>query len=154
MSRAADRNLLFGLLALQNNFIDRDALVDAFHRWVGDQATPLDRILLDRGALSPSRHLLLAGLVAEHLKIHGDDPARSLAALSSIDSVRQDLSRIADPDLHASLAQVSAARCDADPYRTLSQVSLGESTSAGSRFRVLRPHARGGLGEDFLARDT
>ena len=26
----ADRNLLFGLLALQNNFIDRDALVDAF----------------------------------------------------------------------------------------------------------------------------
>jgi hypothetical protein len=29
----ASRNLLFGLLALQNSFIDRDALLDAFNRW-------------------------------------------------------------------------------------------------------------------------
>jgi serine/threonine-protein kinase len=152
MSRA-DRNLLFGLLALQNNFIDRDGLVDAFHRWVNDRSAPLDRILLDRGALTPSRHLLLAGLVEEHLKIHGDDPARSLAALSSIDSVRADLSRIADPDLQASLVHVSAGRRDEDPNRTVSYVSLGESTSAGSRFRVLRPHAKGGLGQVSVALD-
>jgi hypothetical protein len=33
----ADRNLLFGLLALQNNFIDRDGLLDAFSRWVHDR---------------------------------------------------------------------------------------------------------------------
>ena len=39
MSRSTDRDLLFGLLALQNNFIDRDALVDAFHRWTGDRAS-------------------------------------------------------------------------------------------------------------------
>ena len=37
----ADRNLLFGLLALQNNFIDRDALLDAFDRWVHDRSMPL-----------------------------------------------------------------------------------------------------------------
>jgi hypothetical protein len=156
MSRAADRNLLFGLLALQNNFIDRDALVDAFHRWVGDQATPLDRILLDRGTLSPSRHLLLAGLVEEHLRLHGDDPEKSLAALNAIGSVRADLSRIADPGLHASLAQVSAARRDGDgddPFRTVADASLGTSTSAGSRFRILRPHAKGGLGQVSVAID-
>jgi hypothetical protein len=28
----ADRNLLFGLLPLRNNFIDRDGLLDAFSR--------------------------------------------------------------------------------------------------------------------------
>jgi tetratricopeptide (TPR) repeat protein len=154
MPGSADRNLLFGLLALQNNFIDRDALLDAFQRWVSDRSTPLDRILLDRGALSPSRHLLLAGLVAEHIKLHGDDPERSLAALSSIGSVREDLSRIADPDLYASLVHVSAARPDDDPYRTIGGASLGAPSAIGSRFRVVRPHARGGLGEVFLARDT
>jgi serine/threonine-protein kinase len=42
---------------------------------------------------------------------------------------------------------------DDDPYRTLSQVSLGEPTSAGSRFRVLRPHAKGGLGQVSVAID-
>ncbi len=65
MSRSADRNLLFGLLALQNNFIDRDALIDAFHRWGSDRSKPLDLVLLERGALSPSRHMLLSALVRE-----------------------------------------------------------------------------------------
>jgi serine/threonine-protein kinase len=155
MPRSADRNLLFGLLALQNNFIDRDGLLDAFQRWVNDRSTPLDRILLDRGALSPSQHLLLTGLIAEHIKLHGDDPEKSLAALSSIGSVRQDLSRLADPELHASLAQVSAAREDGDgddPFRTVT-ASLGASTSVGSRFRILRPHAKGGLGQVSVALD-
>jgi hypothetical protein len=155
MSRSADRDLLFGLLALQNNFIDRDGLVDAFHRWVSDRSTPLDRILLERGALSPSRHMLLEALVGEHIRLHDGDPQRSLAALSSIGSVRDDLSRVADPDVQASLTQVSAARQgDEDPYRTVAQSSLGAPTSAGTRFRILRPHARGGLGEVFVAVDT
>jgi serine/threonine protein kinase len=154
MSRSADRNLLFGLLALQNNFIDRDALVDAFHRWTSDRSKPLDLVLLDRGTLTPSRHLLLAGLVEEHIKLHGGDPEKSLAALSSIGSVRKDLSRIADSELQASLAQVSAAPGNVDdPYRTVTQPSLGESTSDGSRFRILRPHAKGGLGQVSIALD-
>src|SRR6516225_4758155 len=103
MSRSADHNLLFGLLALQNNFIDRDALIDAFHRWVSDRSKPLDQILQDRGAMRPDEHDLLQALVAKHLEKFGGDPEKSLAALSSIGSVRQDLSRIADADLQASL---------------------------------------------------
>jgi serine/threonine-protein kinase len=148
----ADRNLLFGLLALQNNFIDRDALLDAFSRWVHDRTVPLGQILRDRGALKPDEHDLLQALVAKHLEKFGDDPENSLRHISSIGSVRQDLSRIADADLQASLAHVAAA-CSDDPHRTLSQVSLGESTSIGSRFRVLRPYARGGLGQVSVALD-
>jgi serine/threonine protein kinase/lipopolysaccharide biosynthesis regulator YciM len=154
MSRSADRNLLFGLLALQLNFIDRDALVDAFHRWVSDRSKPLDQILQDRGALRPDEHDLLQALVAKHLEKFGGDPEKSLAALSSIGSLRQDLSRLADPDLHASLVHVAAARPDDDPYRTVGEASLGAPSAIGTRFRVLRPHARGGLGEVFVARDT
>ena len=47
----ADHNLLFGLLALQNNFIDRDTLVAAFAAWVTDKSRDLGRILLERGAV-------------------------------------------------------------------------------------------------------
>src|SRR5579883_335803 len=149
------RNLLLGLLALQNNFIDRDALLAAFNSWVADRSRGLGQLLRERGALSPSRHLLLEALVAEHLRLHGDDPEQSLAALSSIGSVRDDLSRVTDPDVQASLVHVSAARRDgADPDPTASFASVGDSTSAGTRFRILRPHAKGGLGEVFLARDV
>jgi eukaryotic-like serine/threonine-protein kinase len=64
----ADRNLLLGLLALHNNFVDRDALLDAFSRWVHDRAIPLGQILCDRGALGPAEHGLLQALVAKHLE--------------------------------------------------------------------------------------
>src|SRR5262249_31398494 len=40
-----------------------------------------------------------------------------------------------------------------DPDRTAS-LSVGPPTSDGQRFRVLRPHARGGLGAVFVALDT
>ena len=38
---AADRDLLFGLLALQNGLIDQAALVAAFHAWTRDKSRPL-----------------------------------------------------------------------------------------------------------------
>ena len=60
----ADRNLLFGLLALQNDFIDRDALLAALPAWVPDKARPLGRILLRRGAPWTTTHALLEALVA------------------------------------------------------------------------------------------
>ena len=81
-SRCDDgRNLLFGLLALQNNFIDRDALLAAFNTWVADKSRSLGDILLGRGVLDGPRHALLEALVGEHLKLNGGDPERSLAAL-------------------------------------------------------------------------
>ena len=38
---AADRDLLFGLLALQNGLIDQGQLVAAFQAWTRDKARPL-----------------------------------------------------------------------------------------------------------------
>src|SRR5262245_34432846 len=150
---AADRNLLFGILALQMDFISRDALIAAMHAWVLEKAKPLGQILLEKGSLAEDEHALLEALVAKHLAKHDHDAARSLAALSSLGSARQELEQIADADLHASLAQVSAAPPDeADPYGTRGS-SLELPADVGSRFRILRPHARGGLGEVFVARD-
>ena len=136
----AGRNLLFGGLALQYNFISGDDLLAAFTAWVVDKAQSLARILVDRGTLDDARRALLEPLITELLKQHGGDLGASLAAVSSLGSVRDDLSRIADPDVQASLAHVAAA--------------LGSSTSEGIRFRVLREHAKGGLGEVFEALDT
>ena len=58
----AAQSLLFGLLALQNNFIDRDTLLAAFNAWVADKFQSLGQILLDRGASTPARHAVLQSL--------------------------------------------------------------------------------------------
>src|SRR2546427_172871 len=91
MSATADRNLLFGILALQLDFIRRDDLIAAMHAWVLDKARPLDRILREQGALAADEHALLDGLVRKHLEKHGNDPQRSLAAVSSVGPVRRHL---------------------------------------------------------------
>src|SRR5205807_9659386 len=93
----ADRNLFFGILALQLDFITRDALVAAMNAWVLDKARPLGQILVDRGALGGDHHRLLETLVRQHLEAHGGDPRKSLASVSSLGPVREQLRSITDP---------------------------------------------------------
>jgi serine/threonine-protein kinase len=150
----ADRNLLFGILALQMDFITRDALVAAMSAWVLAKEKPLGELLLAQGALRPDAHALLQALVEKYLEMHGHDAERSLAALSSIGSVRERLKHVADPEVEASLAHVSQARQGEDDPHATRPPSAGTPTSAGLRFRILRPHARGGLGEVFVAHDV
>jgi serine/threonine protein kinase/Flp pilus assembly protein TadD len=149
----ADRNLLFGILALQMDFITRDQLVAAMNAWVLDKTKPLAALLHEQQALSAEHRQLLEAMVAAHVKQHGDDPEQSLAAVSSASSIRHALQQIADPDVQASLGHVGGGDdvpTDPDATRTY---SAGMSTSTGLRFRILRPHAHGGLGEVFVAQD-
>jgi hypothetical protein len=44
---SADRNLLFGVLALQMDFIDRDQLVRGMNAWVLEKHKPLAEILVE-----------------------------------------------------------------------------------------------------------
>ena len=49
---SADRNLLFGILALQMDFISREALITAMNAWVLTKSKPLGQLRLevsDRG---------------------------------------------------------------------------------------------------------
>ena len=68
MTAAADRHLLFGLLALQNGLIDQGALVAAFQAWTRDRGVPLADHLQARGDLEADDRGALEALVARHLK--------------------------------------------------------------------------------------
>src|SRR5437899_7211269 len=133
----ADRNLLFGILALQMDFINRDALIAAMNAWVLDKKKPLSQILLDQGAYRPEDRQLLEVVIKRHLELHHHDVAKSLAALSSIDSVRDDLERIADPAVRVSLGHLPTPLLPKeDPYATRAP-SMGSPSSTGLRFRIL-----------------
>ncbi len=148
---SAARSLLFGLLALQNNFINRDALLAAFNVWVADKSQSLGQILLDRGALSPARHAALDVLVQEHLQQHGQDPERSLAVLTVVPEVRDDLEGVPDLDLQASLLYLRLAGTDGEERPTASAPRAGTTKatpptprddSGSSAFTTAAPWAR------------
>jgi serine/threonine protein kinase/tetratricopeptide (TPR) repeat protein len=154
----AHRDLLFGLLALTNGMVRCDQLVAAFGAWTVGGKAMADH-LVEHGALAEAHRSLLEALAEAHLKIHAGDPEKSLEALELSPSARESLARIGDPDVQASLARIGTGSDSneglgaADPNRT-TIYAVGTATSHGQRFRVLRPHARGGLGAVFVALDT
>src|SRR3954449_1164150 len=151
---AAERDLLFGLLALQNGLIDQVQLVAAFQAWTRDKGRALADHLVGRGDLDADDRSAVEALVERHIKKHGGDVERSLAAIPAGRSTRESLARIDDPDVGGTLAHLGSASTQhgEDADRTASY-AVGTATSEGQRFRVLRPHARGGLGAVFVALD-
>jgi serine/threonine protein kinase len=137
---------------LQADLISRDALINAMSAWTVAKARPIGEILLEQGAFNEKAHALVEGLVTMCLSKHGGNAEQSLAALSSIGSARKQLEQLNDPDLNASLPHVSAALQRDDSFET-QDVTVGTSTSSGLRFRILRHHAKGGLGQVSVAMD-
>jgi eukaryotic-like serine/threonine-protein kinase len=151
----SDRNLLFGLLALQNGLIDQGALFAAFAAWTRDKGRPLADHLVDLGHLDAPRRAAVEAIAGLHVQALGGDPGKSLAVLAVGRSTRESLVRAGGPDVAATLGHVASADLSTfdDADRTAS-CSVGAATSDGQRFRLLRPHARGGLGEVFVALDA
>src|SRR6516164_2305549 len=158
---AADRELLFGLLALQNGLINQAQLLAAFQAWTLERSKSLAEHLVALGHLSPARRPVVEAMAALHLQAHGGDVEKSLAAVPANRSTRAGLAELGEPEIEATLSRVARAKDghvtefdgDDDPDRTAG-LSLGTATSDGQRFCLLRPHARGGLGEVFVALDV
>jgi tRNA A-37 threonylcarbamoyl transferase component Bud32 len=139
----ADRNFLFGLVALQVGLINQGQLLAAFQSWTRDKTRPLAEHLVARGDLDGQRRSLLEKLVE-----------RSLANLPTNDSTHEGLTTLGDPLVNVTLANVGSglvAPCDSGLAPTW---GAGIATRGSQRFCLLRPLAKGGLGDVYVAHDT
>jgi serine/threonine protein kinase/tetratricopeptide (TPR) repeat protein len=143
---AADPNLLFGVLALQMDFVCRDALVSGMNAWLLCKHRPLGDLLVEQGSLTREHRQLLDQMVAAHLRAHGSDVRRSLAAAGQRSTIGDFSRSLADPGLQATLAAIERSGSPT--------IDVRSRAATGMRYEVLRPHARGGLGLLSVARDA
>lgn len=149
---SAERELFLGVLALQNEFVTRDQLLLAVQQWVADKSRSLSELLVAAAAITPEERDLLDALVAQHVRRHDGDIRRSFDALSSVDSsVAEALADIGDEEISDSLAGTVLLRQTASDRLPVDDSAAAESSV---RFRVLRFHARGGLGKVSVAMDS
>jgi serine/threonine-protein kinase len=166
-----DPNLILAALALQLNFLDRDTLYAALNAWAQDRSRPLGQVLVQQGALAAEDHLLLEALVRKHLQRPAGDPQKSLASHTALAAVSEQFQALTQPDLPGTLVKGPSVPTapEAGPATPADSDTLvkppgsagpeatgttpGQVTPSGVRYRTLRPHARGGLGEVFVALD-
>src|SRR5688572_17856338 len=100
-SSVADRNLLYGIFALQLDFINHQQLFDALRAWVLRKQESLGVILQEQHALTPEMGKTVRTRVERHLQQHGDEALQFLTGISPSQSLLQSLNTIHDPDLQA-----------------------------------------------------
>jgi eukaryotic-like serine/threonine-protein kinase len=119
----ASRDLLLGLYALESRAIDREQLVDAVRVWTRSPERSLSEVLGGLGGLDATTIAELEGQAARDLELPLDGP------------------------------EPTATFDHAGPPAGADRPPVGPASTGVGRFQILRAHARGGLGEVFLAFD-
>jgi hypothetical protein len=163
-SAPSDRNLLFGVLAVQMGFINSDALVAALNAWVSDKSRPLGEILVAQGAMQAAHRNVLEPLVDARLAMHGNSVEKSLATVQLPSPIRRQIHSVVGADVQATLSHLpmppapaesehllattdypnalSSASAPTEPVQRPATVSpTGEiRRSRNGRYQILRPH--------------
>ncbi len=135
-------DLLFGLLALARGLVGQPQLVAALEIWDQDSQQSLAEILLANGSIDRRARAEVDELVALRF---------------GQTQVRERPSRRGKPALAATMTHVGETLTgNKQPDATPTSATAHQDSAivaTGSRFRIVKPFARGGLGEVFLALD-
>ncbi len=141
-----DRNLLFGVLALQADAISSSQFIEACTLWANQKNTPLADLLVERGWLTPADKTDVERLVERKLQKHGGDVKASLAEVAG-DDWRQALAGVEDPEVRHTITGLAPRGGQNLVSTTVSQPEKGQ------RYTLTRLHAKGGIGQVWVARD-
>ena len=136
MVAGADGHLLFGLIALQVGLVDQGQLVAAFQAWARDKSRPLADHLVDLAGLDVESRGVIDAMVALHVKKHGADAEKSLAAIPTKRSVGERLAALGDPELAGTASRLVSGSTDPDAEVTVSYG--GRDNQFGRRHRDVR----------------
>jgi PAS domain S-box-containing protein len=141
-----DRNLLFGVLALQADLIDAPQFIEACLLWTSRKKEHLADLLLARGWIEPADKAHVEYLLERKLQKHGGNAHASLAAIPN--DLKRSLAALEDDDIQRSLG-------GAPPLPAESQLAtIDYGPAQAERYCRLRLHATGGIGRVWLAHDS
>ena len=144
-----DRNLLFGVLAFQDEYIDLAQLAAICRAWVTDKSRSIPQLLVERQWLSEQGRDELERKVERKLKRFVGDVHATLGAVAD-GAVRDVLKQVHDPDISESLSSWP------DSGHIIMETLVPDPQPADktvSRYTLTHVHGKGGIGQVRLAYD-
>ena len=144
------RDLLFGLFAFQSGAVEADRLAETCALPpVEGEASLADR-LVEHAGLTLEQKVKIESLVAEELKHHGGDAEAALAA--TMDSRFLEAISEASPSGGSAMARAARSVASAANYELLRSFGTA-GDEASSRYTRTHLHAKGGMGQVWVARE-
>jgi serine/threonine protein kinase len=145
-----DRQLLFGVMALQADLIDHEQFVAVCTEWSVRKRTSLADLLVERGWITPADRDHLVYLLERRLQKYGGDARASLAVLAAV-PVRQTLASLEG----LAIPESTPNQTPPPPGRPLDvPATIASRTDRTARYSLLHLHAQGGIGQVWRARDS
>ena len=145
-----EQNLLFAVLAFENDLLDLSQLTAACRAWAEDKSKSLAELLVHRGWITLADCDFLDKLVERKLAKHHHDPRVTLNSIARGD-VCDAIKDVDDSDIQQSVN--SWPSTESDLIETIGETQT-ESQQPTSRFTRLNEVGKGGLGRVWLARDN
>ena len=164
----SNRDLLVAILALVTDAIPRPGLASALSDWSKNRQQPLSKQLLAAGVLDDEQLGALQCLVTSHLKRHNNDLQECLDAWKAQQLTHEVLTELGDEGLRTSVGitlPITSTVAEAPTAAYLDETTPGDGADVsvasnvsplgnkGERFVPIRPHARGGIGQVWVAKD-
>src|SRR5262249_35696772 len=130
--------------ALQADLLDAARFAEACTAWSARKDTPLADLLVERGWITAQDRADVARLLDRKLRKHGGNAKAGLAEVAS-ERITQSLAAVGDSAVQRTIAAA------ANPLWKETVVSR---PTGRDRYTLTRLHAKGGLGQVWLARDT
>ena len=101
------RELVWGLLALQQRFVSRAALLAAIEVWHGRPEQPLGRILLEQQAIDPDQAAKVDAAIQDILDRQDSDPVKIFHAVALGEALGGVLEQVPDPEWRSRLRRAA-----------------------------------------------
>ena len=142
-----DRQLLFGVLALQMDFISAEQFAEACTVWASRKDKDLAQLMTERGWLQPQDLQDIDRLLARKVERHSGDVSASLREVSGDPRVYATVMGVGNDELRQSLGPTPP------PQAVSLLATRGYTADSMGRYTLSHVHATGGIGRVWLAHD-
>lgn len=146
-----DRNLLFGVFAVQLKRIPASRIMNAAALWASEPDVALGGRLVELGAITEDDKAMLEHLVDEAIKANDGDSGKTLTVFGGEQMVEQTFAGSIRLTNSGGLASTHIVD-DVNDYVELEEVPAVSETPG--RYGFEKEHSRGGMGRVLLVHDT